>query len=344
MTHPPIEIFADIVIPPEIENLPKADIHVHAEWSPRLDRVLSKRAGRAPYKWQTWAENLMYSRSAGEDRLSQISEYFPATQADDAVPENFVGRVVDLLEEGARDGAILVEVRFGKDLADRPNCLHLFREAEKQVQAKFPDFHAGVIPFIYLNWGEEKLERIVQRYEKWGREGLLFGADIFNDPYGQEADWTRAYQIGERLANAGLGITIHVAETAPVNIESALKMPGLTRIGHATHAGYHPHLLEKVAESGITVEVPLTCNVILGATESYESHPIRKFVSAGIPVTLCTDDPVQMCTTIGREYAIAHQLGFSVDTLRGFTRNALEVAFIPPETRAQLLEKLQANA
>ena len=96
------------------------------------------------------------------------------------------------------------------------------------------------------------------------------------------------------------------------------KYPGLTRLGHATHAAYHPHLLEKVARSGVTIECSLTCNVILGAAPSYEAHPIRRFVEAGIPVALCTDDPVQMGTTIGREYAVAHALGIFGRTITGF--------------------------
>ena len=35
-----------------IAALPKADLHVHQEWSMRLDRVLARREGRAPYDWR----------------------------------------------------------------------------------------------------------------------------------------------------------------------------------------------------------------------------------------------------------------------------------------------------
>ena len=137
-----------------------------------------------------------------------------------------------------------------------------------------------------------------------------------------------------------LGITVHVAEVAPVNVAAVLRMPGITRLGHATHAGYHPHLLDMVARSGVTVECALTCNVVLGAARSYADHPLRRFVAAGIPVALCTDDPVQMCTTIGREYALAHALGFATDDLLGFTRNAIRVAFIAPPQRTALLAEV----
>jgi adenosine deaminase len=138
----------------------------------------------------------------------------------------------------------------------------------------------------------------------------------------------------------GLGITAHAGEISTANIAAALRTPGLTRIGHATHAADDPRLLDLLARSGTTVECPLTCNVVLGAAPSLDDHPIRRFVECGIPVALCTDNPVQTCTTIGREYAIAHALGFSPAELLAFTRNAVQAAFTTPARRQALLEEL----
>ncbi len=335
-----IDPLSDIIIPAEIAKLPKVDIHIHAEWSPRLDRVLARREGRKPYDWRAWADNLMQTEAPGADRLSHISGVFPELVEADKEPENFIGRVMDMLEEAAADGAILIEIRFGKDLAERPDCLALIREAERRIQMTCPNIHVAVIPFIYLSWNDEKLEKVIQNTIQWAEEGLIFGADLFHQPYETEADWTEPYRIADRLATAGLGMTVHVAETAPVNIESVLNMPGIRRLGHATHTGYHPHLLDLVVKSGVTIECSLSCNVILGASPSYEAHPIHRLVEAGIPLALCTDDPVQMTTTIGREYAIAHQLGFSTDDLLQFTCNAIDVAFISEEQRIQLLDTI----
>ncbi len=336
-----LDPLADIPIPAEIARLPKADIHIHAEWSPRLDRVLAKRQGRKPYDWRAWARWLMQTEAPGGDRLQHLSKPFPELFEADKRGDNFIARIVDIFEESAADGSILAEIRPGKDMAERPECLELIKAAAQKLRARYPRFQAAVIPFIYLQQDEDILEPLVKRYERWGKDGLIFGADLFNQPYETEADWTGAYRIADRLASAGLGITAHVAENSPVNIPAALKLPGLKRLGHATQAGYHPHLLEQVAASGVTVEVALSCNVILGAVPSYETHPIRRFVEAGVPITLCTDDPVQMSTTIGREYALAHHLGFSKADLLDFTRNALRVAFVSEDMRKGLTAELQ---
>ncbi len=109
-------------------------------------------------------------------------------------------------------------------------------------------------------------------------------------------------------------------------------------------AGSAPRLLDRIAERGVTIECPLSCNVILGAVESYEAHPIRRFVKRGIPVTICTDDPLKAGTTIGREYAIASELGFSGAELLACTQAAVAASFCDDETRGRLLRFLSDSA
>jgi len=163
------------------------------------------------------------------------------------------------------------------------------------------------------------------------------------DKYDEEANWAPAYRVAERAAEAGLRVTAHAGEVGEANIEVALGVPGLTRIGHAVVAADDPRLLEMVAESSVTVESCLSSNVGLGAVPSYEGHPLRRFVEAGVPVALCTDEPVQVCTTIGREYALAAAVGFSEETLPGFAQAAVRASFAPSDRRSALLLEPQGN-
>jgi len=117
------------------------------------------------------------------------------------------------------------------------------------------------------------------------------------------------YRLAERAVDAGLGVTAHAGGSSTANIAAAAHVPGLTRIGRAAHAARDPPLLELLAVRGIAVECCLSCNVVLGAVPSYEEHPIRQLAENGVAVALGTDDPVQVCTTIGREYALAAPTG-----------------------------------
>jgi hypothetical protein len=139
----------DVPVGPVVAALPKADLHIHQEWSPRLERVLARREGRAAYDWRGWAARLIAETPPGMPRLARLGEVQPAPPEAEAVPEHFVARLADLLEEAARDGAVLVEVRTGGETPLRPNFMALFREAERRVRrweavARTPSTEVGV--------------------------------------------------------------------------------------------------------------------------------------------------------------------------------------------------------
>ncbi|MEV5830186.1 hypothetical protein AB0L25_31915 [Spirillospora sp. NPDC052242] len=68
-----------------------------------------------------------------------------------------------------------------------------------------------------------------------------------------------------------------------------------------------------------------------------EEHPLPRLVDAGVAVTPATDNPVQLGTTIAREYAEAAALDMSVEQLTGFTRNAIRAAFTSDERKSAML-------
>jgi len=105
---------------------------------------------------------------------------------------------------------------------------------------------------------------------------LIYCVDVLNQPYDTEADWSAAYRIAERLAEAGLSITVHVAEVAPVNVASVLRMPGITRLGHATHAGYHPQGVSMRLRTP-WVFPPMTCWALPGMP--FARHSLHRHLS-----------------------------------------------------------------
>jgi adenosine deaminase len=339
--NPPLDPLGEVPIPPTIATLPKADLHLHQQWSPRLDRVLARREGRPAYDWREWARRVMAETPPGSARLRRLGEIEPTPPGSYDRAEHFVAWVEDALEEAAADGAVLVEVRFGREEVLRPGFMALLREAERRVQARHPALRAEAL-VILMPWQtpvllERLLDACVRAAEE--RDGLA-GIDLLYQPYDVEAEWEPMYRAAERAADAGLGITAHAGEFSTANIAAALRVPHVSRIGHAVYAARDPRLLDLLADSGVTVECALSCNVVLGAVPSYEEHPIHQFVEHGIPVALCADVPVQIATTIGREYALAHALGFSSADLVGFTNNAVHASFTPPARKTALLAEL----
>ena len=322
--------------------LPKADVHLHEEWSPRLDRVLAHRTGNAPFDWHTWRAELQEKVPAGIARLQQLSRVSPApVEADtDAA---FFERVVDTLTESADSGSHYTELRFGNDMVLRPGFMRMFRDAEAHVRQRHPRFRAEAIISVLMWYEPRRLYRVIDACEAAADDGLA-GIDLLYVPYAAEADWRTARHVVGLARDAGLGITVHAGEFSTANIAAVATLDGVTRIGHATHATSDPRLLSLLVDRDITVEVCLSANLLLGAVPSLSDHPLPRLLDAGVKVALGTDNPVQFGSTIGEEYQLAAQLGLSTEQLRDLTRNAVRAGFTTPERKADLLADLDRVA
>jgi adenosine deaminase len=318
------------------DAIPKADLHLHQELSPRLDLVLAARSSRPARDWTQWRTALVADVPAGIQRLHKLSADFPVPESVDADDDLFVSRVGQLLEESAADGSLYVEVRFGKETPLREGFMDLFRSAEARVQHAYPRLRAEPVATIVTFLDRDHVERLTAWCVGAAKDGLA-GVDLLYQPYEREADWRPLYRLSERLASAGLGITAHAGEFSAANIAAAAAAPGLTRIGHGIHAADDPRLLELLAQRGITLECCLTSNVVLGAVPSLAAHPLRKLIAAGVRVALGSDNPVQLGTTIGTEYDRAALLGCTRDELIRFTRIAITSSFTSSERRRQML-------
>ena len=331
----------------DIRAVPKADLHLHQEMWPRLERLAASRAGRTPFDWR--AEHPRVANvPPGVARLEAI--YEPdrtldlAGAPDDA--EDFVARVAETIREAAEGGAVLVEVRFGSDQIDRrADFMSLFRRAEGLVQLDHPDLVAEAIGYVQV--GSEPPERELARQHvdacvRAAGDGLA-GVDFSTTPYDRDAGpavWDAIDGFAEEVTAAGLGTTSHAGEFSVGNLERAVAVPHVRRLGHAVHAPSIPGLVDRIRERGITIECCLASNLVLGAVASYEAHPIGELDRAGVLVTLNTDLPAHLCTSIEAEYAAAAALGFTVDDLRRFTGNAVAASFTSDARRAALLARL----
>jgi len=130
------------------------------------------------------------------------------------------------------------------------------------------------------------------------------------------------------------------------HITEAIKTAKAKRIGHGTDIIYetgYKDLLKLMADQEIMVEINLTSSEqILGVKG--DAHPYKIYRAAGVPMALSTDDEGVARIDLTHEYIKGvHELGLGYDDLKRMTYNSLKYAFLDDETKARLIDDLDAR-
>jgi adenosine deaminase len=141
-----------------------------------------------------------------------------------------------------------------------------------------------------------------------------------------------------RAGAAGLKRTVHAGESSgPEGVRDAIELLGADRIDHGVRAIEDPALVALLAERQIPLGVCPTSNLKLGVYPSIEAHPVDRLRRAGVPVSLNTDDPALLETTLEAEYALC-QTAFSWtdDDLRAVARTSIDASFANADVKTRL--------
>ena len=155
----------------------------------------------------------------------------------------------------------------------------------------------------------------------------------------------RFAQAFRQAAAAGLRRTVHAGESSgPEGVWDAIELLGADRIDHGVRAIEDPALVALLAERQIPLGICPSSNITLGVYPSLQAHPIERLRLAGVPVSVNTDDPALLGTSLVAEYQLCSQaFGWSDLTLQALARTSIEASFAPADTQARLLQALAAD-
>jgi len=156
---------------------------------------------------------------------------------------------------------------------------------------------------------------------------MLVGIDLVGDESGFDADFYAP--LLEPWRAAGKGVEAHVGETGPArNVYLAVSRLGVERVAHGIRAVDSPDVLRFAVERGVCFDVAISSNERSGAA-SRKDHPAREMLRAGCSVTVGTDDPVILGTSLDSELDLLADVcglsGMQLDTVRD---NSLKFSFI----------------
>jgi adenosine deaminase len=298
----------------DLHRLPKAHLHLHFTGSMRHATLLELAARDGIVLPDALVEDWPPRLSAADEkgwfrfqRLYDVARSVLRTEDD-------VRRLVrEAAEDDVADGGRWLEIqvdpsgyaaRFGGITAFTELVLDAVGDASTATGL-------GIAVVIAANRTRHPLDartlaRLAAQYA--GRGVVGFG--LSNDERrGTTSDFARAFAIAER---AGLLLVPHGGELlGPESVRVCLDVLHADRLGHGVRVAEDPKLLDRVAESGVALEVCPVSNVALGVYSDLTSVPLPTLLAAGATVALGADDPLLFGSRLAGQYATmraAHDL------------------------------------
>jgi len=143
----------------------------------------------------------------------------------------------------------------------------------------------------------------------------------------------------ERARRAGYPAVAHAGETGGADhVRQAVQDLKARRIQHGVAAVEDAAVLKLLAEREVCCDVALTSNACLTPYTDFASHPIRRMIDAGVPVTISTDDPPFFGTDLKAEYLVAREkAGLSMAELWQANLNGLRFGLADLALRRRLM-------
>jgi adenosine deaminase len=319
--------------------LPLAELHCHLEGTvePWLAQRLAARHGldlssiidsNGNYIWSNFAEFLH-----AYDSMSEAIR----------TPEDYYDITYEYYRAGGQGGLIYSEVFLSpahgmQHGMSYPTLVDSVSSAMRSAERDF-----GVVGRIIVtcvrHFGVEHAEETARLAER-SPHPMVVGFGMAGDEnHGAPKDFQRAFKIAR---GAGLKTTAHAGELAgPQSVRDAIRDLDVLRIGHGVRASEDPALEHELADRQIPLELCPSSNVALGLYPSIAKHPIGRMAESGLMVTISTDDPPFMHTSIRFEYErVAQAHGLDRANMLAFTTRAITAAFCDDQTKQSLRQRV----
>ncbi|MGW5350684.1 adenosine deaminase [Streptomyces sp. NPDC004031] len=332
----------------DVRKLPKAHLHLHFTGSMRpatLLELADRHGVRLPDALTSGEPPKL--RATDERGWFRFQRLYDAARSCLRTPDDIHRLVREAAQEDAADGSGWLEIQvdptsYAPRLGGLIPTLEVILDA---VHTASRDTGVGMAVIVAANRMKHPLDartlaRLAVRYTDQG----VVGFGLSNDERrGLARDFDRAFAIAR---DGGLLAAPHGGELAgPASVRDCLDDLHAQRVGHGVRAAEDPHLLRRLADTGVTCEVCPASNVALGVYDKPEDVPLRTLYDAGVPLALGADDPLLFGSRLAAQYEIARDVhGFTDAELAELARQSVRASRAPQEVRERLLGDIDAWA
>ncbi|MEV0718300.1 adenosine deaminase [Asanoa sp. NPDC050611] len=315
-------------------ELPRvAHLHVHLE---------------SAVRWSTLGEiaarnGIAFPAHLGGHRFTSFADFFDQNQLVREClrrPEDFHRVAVEFCQDQVAQGVAYVEVSFtaaahGERLGDLGMPLAAVLDGLAEGGERY-----GLGWQVILDTSRRRsVERAWRTLELARKHDGVVAVGLAGDEDHPAAPFAAVFA---EAREAGLHVVHHAGEAAgAASIREALDVGLTERLGHGIRVLDDPDLTAEVRERGIPLEVCPTSNVALGFVPSLAEHPLPQLRAAGLTVTVNTDIPEMVHTTLRDEYAA---FDWTEAELKELARASVTASFADDATKARLLAAADGGA
>ncbi|MFM6929409.1 MAG: adenosine deaminase [Bdellovibrio sp.] len=327
-----------------IRDLLKVELHRHLDCSVRWSTVveLAPQVGiQLAATSQKQKEQFLITEPMKD--LGSVLSKFLNTQKVLASEEILTRIAFEVCEDAFNDGVRLLELRYAPTfIADGHTNLNFEKihtslmKGVEIAKKKFP-MAIGLICIVQRTKPYDVAEKVVDF--AIDHKDSFIALDLADNEDGFDP---KAFApLFQKAKKAGLHITIHSGETpsdlAALWVKDSIEILGAERIGHGIQIARNLAVLDFVRNKNIPLEVCPISNYLTQSFATYEAHPVRQLMEAGVLITINSDDPGVFATTLSDDYEILHRVhGFTAEDFRRCNQVAFQASFISDQEKARV--------
>lgn len=296
-----------------IRSLPKVELHCHLEgcFRPETVREVGRTLGidvpsdPGAFRRDWLITEPMNNLAVALGKFANIQSIWGS--------EEVIERLTyEACEDGRAQGIRILELRYSPDFIAEGHPGLSFERIHRSIlrgieRADHPDFAVGLIAIVrkILPYSQASYTTafIIENRDSF------VGMDLADRDIGFEL--RRFASLIERARKAGLRFTTHCGEDnvpeAAQHIRMAIEELRAERIGHGIYAVQDPQVVELAKRQRVLFELCPTSNWLTSSVPSIAAHPIRKFMQAGVDVSINSDDPGLFGIDLTNEYEVLHR-------------------------------------
>ncbi|MBV2169358.1 MAG: adenosine deaminase [Bdellovibrio sp.] len=329
-----------------IRDILKVELHRHLDCSVRWSTLteLAPQVGIPLAATSSEQKHQFLITEPMNDLGSVLNKFLNAQKV--LASEEILTRVAfEACEDAYNDGIRLLELRYAPTFISEghPNLtfekIHnsLYKGIE-MAKKRYP-MAVGLICIVQRTKSYAIAEHVVDF--AIDHKGSFIALDLADNEVG--FDPKVFAPLFQKAKKAGLHITVHSGEIPQPEsaqwVKDSIEILGAERIGHGIQIVRNTPILHFVRDHKIPLEVCPISNYLTQSFKTYEEHPIRQLINAGVLVTINSDDPGIFATTLSDDYEVLHRVhGFGFADFQRCNQVAFENSFLPDADKNRFRE------